>query len=399
MNFRYFSEVLATGLPTWTVIQNWILRFGLYKLLKPLSKRKDWIWIIDHTIEFGTKKCLVVLAVSYDTLLKKKHLLSHKDMEIAAINIESKVSGKQVATILSQVKEELGEPIQIVSDNDRVLKNAVSILRESCQSTFHSYDITHKAAIEVKYLLQNNQRWQQFVKNIGDTKRLVQQSVFAFLAPRKPRDKSRWQNLDQHLNWAGNILEYKKKGMVKKGRPSKKDIENKMKFNSCFGWIDGFKQEIELWSGFLNVLDIAQHEVKTYGLSKCTAEKFDKRTRNIAAGNNRVDQLKNKMSDFFFIETKEFEDNQNLLGTSDIIESIFGKYKTFSAKTPLKEIGKSVLTIPILTSAITFHEVYEAMETISNKKLMEWLNKNVGESLFAKRKKAFKFLKTKNKVK
>ena len=84
MNFKFFSGVLRQGLPTWTTIQTWILRFGLYKLLKPLPKRKDWIWIMDHTIEFGTKKCFVVLAVTHEVFRKRKYQLKHKDMEVAS---------------------------------------------------------------------------------------------------------------------------------------------------------------------------------------------------------------------------------------------------------------------------------------------------------------------------
>ena len=44
--------------------------------------------------------------------------------------------------------------------------------------------------------------------------------------------------------------------------------------------------------------------------------------------------------------------SEPMLGCSDIIESIIGKYKSFSAKTPMKEIGKTVLTIPVFTTDI-----------------------------------------------
>ena len=55
----------------------------------------------------------------------------------------------------------------------------------------------------------------------------------------------------------------------------------------------------------------------------------------------------------------------------------------------MKEVGKSVLTIPVFTSAITPSEVKQAMEAVPDKMLREWLKDNLGESLFAKRRKAF----------
>ena len=77
------------------------------------------------------------------------------------------------------------------------------------------------------------------------------------------------------------------------------------------------------------------------------------------------------------------------LGCSDIIESAFAKYKNFSGKSPMKEIGKAILTIPIFTSKINYAEVKVAMETVSANDVMKWQEKNIGSSLFAKRKEAY----------
>ncbi len=125
-------------------------------------------------------------------------------------------------------------------------------------------------------------------------------------------------------------------------------------------------------------------------MNKQTPEKFAENVKNIGNNNIKSKQLKEKMILFFEEEVKQFPKKEiTLLGTSDIIESIFGKYKIFSAKTPIKEISKSILTIPILTSEVTTGEVKKAMETITSEKLSEWARENIGESIFSKRKKIF----------
>ena len=86
-------------------------------------------------------------------------------------------------------------------------------------------------------------------------------------------------------------------------------------------------------------------------------------------------------------------------GCSDIIESVLGKYKTFSGKSPMKEVGKAVLTMPVFTSNIDLEEVKMAMESVSTEDVKKWLDKNIGESLFSKRKKAFSLKKSKKPVK
>ena len=57
----------------------------------------------------------------------------------------------------------------------------------------------------------------------------------------------------------------------------------------------------------------------------------------------------------------------------------------------MKEIGRAVFTIPVFTSNVEYEEVKNAMESISAKDVSEWLKENVGTSLFARLKQAFKF--------
>ena len=383
MNFKIFASALRKGLPRWTTIQNWILRFGLYKLLKPLPKRKDWVWIIDHTINFGVKKCFVVLAVSHEAFEKKNYQLQHKDMEVAVIDIQEKATGERVAKVLNKLRGEIGTPLQIVSDKGSNIKKGVEIFKKKSKKTIVTYDITHKASNELKKTLNRNPRWNLFINKIADTKRKSLHTIMAYLAPPKPREKSRWLNLDFNLKWAETILENKHQS--RPGRLTKRQ----QKFRELFGWLDEFEEDIKEWRLLLDVVDEAQKEVKRNGLSKETNYNFKKITEKAGVGNPTIEKIKLKITDFLISETAAMKDEQILLGTSDIIESVFGKFKIFSAKNPMKEIGRSVLTMPILTSEVTIEEVKEAMETISDKKLSEWLESNIGESLFAKRRKAY----------
>lgn len=383
MNFKIFASALRKGLPRWTTIQNWILRFGLYKLLKPLPKRKDWIWIIDHTINFGVKKCFVVLAVSHEAFEKKNYQLQHKDMEVAVIDVQEKATGKRVAKVLNKLCGEIGTPLQIVSDKGSNIKKGVEIFKNKSKKTIITYDITHKVSNELKKILNGNPRWNLFINKITDTKRKSLHTVMAYLAPPKPREKSRWLNLDFNLKWAETILDNKHQS--RPGRLTK----HQQKFRELFDWLDEFEEDIKEWRLLLNVVDEAQKEVKRNGLSKETNYNFKKITKKAGVGNPTIEKIKLKITDFLISETAAMKDEQILLGTSDIIESVFGKFKIFSAKNPMKEIGRSVLTMPILTSEVTIEEVKEAMETISDKKLSEWLESNIGVSLFAKRRKAY----------
>ena len=65
----------------------------------------------------------------------------------------------------------------------------------------------------------------------------------------------------------------------------------------------------------------------------------------------------------------------------------------------MKEVGKSILTIPVFTNEVTPEQVLTAMEKVSAKKVDQWLKKKLSKSLFAKRKNFFLLGKTKKSVK
>ena len=46
----------------------WLLRLGLAAVLRPKVIAKDWAWLIDHSIQIGPCKCLVILGIRHSEL-------------------------------------------------------------------------------------------------------------------------------------------------------------------------------------------------------------------------------------------------------------------------------------------------------------------------------------------
>jgi hypothetical protein len=281
-----------------------------------------------------------------------------------------------------------GIPVQIVSDGGLNILNGCHDFIEQSNSTQiirHTYDVTHKTALMLKYQLKNDKKWQSFCKKTAFSKKCLIHTELGYLAPPKPRDKSRWQNLDMYIKWAEMILNQKTQYMSK--------IEAD-KFKDKLSWLTEYKPHIKEWRTMLDILHAVKHEVKTNGFTNKTAETVKKVIDKLDNKSQRVITLKGEV--IAYIEEECTEINGVYLGCSDIIESIFGKYKNFSGKSPMKEIGRAILTIPAFTSNIDYSEVKNAMETISAKEVTEWQKDNIGDSLFAKRKQAFNLKKQKS---
>ena len=76
-----------------------------------------------------------------------------------------------------------------------------------------------------------------------------------------------------------------------------------------------------------------------------------------------------------------------LLVSSDIIESLFGKFKYALSRCPDPEINRSALLIPTLCGHLEQDSIPELLRESSHQELLEWSEQNVPETLRQKRQK------------
>ena len=73
--FNTTTTFKTDWIPHFTSVINWTSRFGL-GLLKQIEKiNEPWVAIIDHSIDIGTKKALVILRVKLDVFKNKKEAI------------------------------------------------------------------------------------------------------------------------------------------------------------------------------------------------------------------------------------------------------------------------------------------------------------------------------------
>ena len=366
-----------------------MLQYGLYELNQPKEKRDDWVYILDHTIEFGTKKCLLILGTTLEHMNNKSIQLEHKDVCVLKLVIQEDSSSEEVKKILDELVNETGTPRQIISDHGNNIKKAVESICIKHPGISYNYDITHKCALILKHLLENDERWKEFVQEYAKSKRKCVHTLLAYIAPSKTKEKSRWLNLDIYINWFRKAVLYRDNIDIKLKNAKNKEEKIK-KFNELFPWIGDFESEHKYWKDIMSILGKAQKVVKKNGLRHNTAQLFLKAVGKLNIDKNKCCSVINEMYVFFKDQTKNITKNITLLGTTDIIESVFGKYKNFSARTPMKDLGKTILAIPAFVGEITLEKIKEAFSKIKNSDLQKWLKENIGVTLFSRRKEAFK---------
>ncbi len=95
--------------PHWTTGRLWLLRLGLAALLRPKPIAADWVWMVDHSIQVGQTKCLVVLGIRLSDLPVRR-ALCHEDMELIALEPMKDSTKETVAVCLEDAVIRTGVP-------------------------------------------------------------------------------------------------------------------------------------------------------------------------------------------------------------------------------------------------------------------------------------------------
>jgi len=54
---------LTIAVPSWHCGRLWLMRLGHYMLTREKTIGNDWVWIVDHSVQTGEEKCLVILGM------------------------------------------------------------------------------------------------------------------------------------------------------------------------------------------------------------------------------------------------------------------------------------------------------------------------------------------------
>jgi hypothetical protein len=366
--------------PTWFTGRLWLLRLGYYKLMRIKEKASDWVWIIDHTVQIGQEKCLVILGVRLSKLPCPNRCLSHEDVEPIVLVPVEKSKGEIVYEQLKETAEKTGIPREIISDKGTDLNSGIKKYCEEHTETIAIYDIKHKSASLLKKELSKDEKWQEFIKLSNKSKKEIQQTELAYLCPPNQRTKARYMNIDILVKWGMKILNYFDCNNAE-------EVEKK-RLNEKLGWIMEFREELKEWEEIMKVAITIESVIRTEGLYIGCYERIkqDERIKELC---ERARKLSKEYLDFVKQEEAKVRAGERLLGSSEVIESVFGKLKRVEQDQVKSGFTSLLLSIAAMVSTTTEDDVLKAMETVSTSKVHNWYKDNIKTSLQAKRKKAF----------
>ena len=365
--------------PCKSSIENWVKKCGYYLYEHPdlLIYSTGYALIIDECLVIGQERMLVILAVREGK--EGEVALCLSGAQILLMEVKRSWSGDEIAKRIEKVEAKVGtKATYIISDSGANLIKGIG----GCQAP-RVGDCGHEIARQMEGLYKKEPRFVGFVAACAQSKFKLVMMPQGYLAAPRQRTIARFMNLWPLLKWASGLL---------------RNIESLSGDDvMAYTWIEEHREIIEELALALKTANELLELLKNKGLSyasvaKCTqiCDTFCKNTIGLPA--------------IWMAGIKQYVQNEGSKLTakgvvwhmsSDIIESLFGRYKEHKADNGLYGVTPFVLALPVLTKINAEKQQVnvdykESLERTLMTDLKQWNVDHLIENQVIKRRKVLK---------
>jgi hypothetical protein len=244
-------------------------------------------------------------------------------------------------------------------------------------------DVGHVAANALKAAYDKKTAFERFLKSIKSGGAKLRQSDLAYLTPPKVRTKGRFQGIMTVAAWGERIL-----GLLGgSGRQADGSLADRLRsFLPHFGahrtFLTDFAKAGDVTSKVLALL-------KNHGLNQASF----RASRDLLETLPERSKVRRKLTQWLHkhlrIQSRLGIGQAPLIVSSDVIESLMGKFKVVLQSNPKAEFNRIILAFPTLCGALDQPLIESALAKISHKALTDWEKLHVIDSQAKKRRRAF----------
>lgn len=364
-------------IPHFTSVIHWTLRAGmtLFNAVGPTDE--PWLAVIDCSIDIGTRKALVVLRVPLSALHQKQDAIELQDCQCIGLKISTCWNGPLVKDALVDIFGKAGMPQAIIKDGGTDIKSGVELYREAKDAKYVQVieDVGHVAANTLKAEFAKRSAFLKFLEIVRKGAARIRQTDLAWLLPPKIRTKGRFQGITELAEWAGKLLNL----MGGSGR-SKEDSEVGM-LRKAFRGLSQLRLFLAQFCATCQVTEQFLKLLKLKGLNQATCSEAKTILKQLPQGSQVRARLSSWIDRHLHIQRRLAIGQLPLLVSSDVIESLFGKFKTIVQRNPQAELNRLVYIIPLLCGTHTSAEIDRALRGCSHGQMLDHIQKTIPPTL------------------
>lgn len=367
-SLRLIAERLGWELatPSYGAVRSWLLRLGCYALLCPLPAG-NWVWLIDHTVQIGAAKLLVIAGCPLAAVPRDRPL-RQSDLHLVHLALMEHATQATVTQELEQAALRTGIPRQIGADQGSDLEGGVKLLQQRHAGIAHVHDLAHQAANVLKSRWNNDPRWSEFVARLAQAAAKLRQTRAAHLLPPTVRAKARFMNVRPTLRFAGRVLR-----LLDATTPSARAEEQ-------FGWLRDYREALANWTSEQAAAESAVTYVRTHGVNRDTAAALDQvwAEMELTPGAREVAA---RLRAAVAREGQQAQAGETLVGSTEVLESTFGKLKRLEGSFSGDGFTSLSLILGALLGERTEQQVRQALDTIPKKTAESFAQRLLGTTV------------------
>jgi hypothetical protein len=353
--------------PSFTAIRSWLLRVGIYALTRPLDRRTPWLWLVDHTIQIGIQKILVILGCPMDQVPFGQCALQLGDLQLVALVPMAKSNAATVEVELEKAVRRTGAPRLIVSDQGSDLRKGITDFQSWYPRTAYVPDVAHYGATLLEHAWDDQPRWQQFVKELQTTSCKLRQTTSAYLLAPRMRPKARFMNVHVLLRFARRVLK-----LLERDVSHAKAVE-------YYGWLKEYQDDVAVWEREHSLVGTAIELVRVQGLHAGTLPVLEEAWGEIGSGESTVriaEQLREYVNNH-----RPTNEEERFVASTEILESSFGKLKRIERDQNQDGMTGLVLVMGAMVGTSSEKDLQQSLEATPQKKVDNWVGRVLGHTM------------------
>jgi hypothetical protein len=358
----YFHLKLVK-IPCENTVQNWVSKVGLYQLESVFTEfmDKEVTIIIDESIRLGQEKLLVMLICPF--IKHGENALNFTDVKVVYMKGSKSWKGLEIAKeIQKSLIDQKVNVVNVLSDEGNNLTYAARLLKLD-----YLPEIAHAIATCLRQTFEKDAAYRAFIKlTTSYLTKGVNQNL-SYLIPPKVNKKARFMNQSKVVHWAELML----------ANWEKLTATEKI----FFVQLTKHKKMIQTLNTCITIAKTIGLILKKEGLSNKTLRKVNKELEkfNTEKGliNTFLTKIKGYLARYKHFLSKHPSDCCIHIST-DIIESLFGKYKNKANNYALTGLTKLNLELPLYCTEekeIT-QLAHLALEDIFMTHLCKWVDEH-----------------------
>lgn len=368
--------LLYGDLPSKSSVENWVQKLGYSEYTQNGTDlyKGDYAVIIDESMVVGQERMMIVLGI--DAVKTDDKALSFGTIRLLYIAVKPSWNWEDVVELLEKVAEKMGKaPLYVISDGAGNLTkgiNGTDVKRIA--------DIGHHIAKCVEQTYAHQELFKAFTTAVAGVKFREVMKGTAYLLPPKQRTIARFMNLSGIVNWAADILR-----VFDKLKPEEQET---------FGFLKTFQSLIKELDAVFEMTHKMLKIIKNKGISYETIAQCS------ILGTQYSPKIPSILTDkikMYFKDVKDKLPDATTIwhASSDVLESLFGKYKQIASPNKLNGVTPFVLSLCVYTnfdehSKDMANQIKFALENVSMADLKQWEHDNLIDNQVVRRIKTLK---------